>query len=405
VQTRVLQLTRSALNSAEDDFVQHSMAKYVQALIILLFLLGAFSWSQSVSDVPIDIDVPVHPMPVKASGRVHLLYELHLTNLHAMGLEVTRLEVSDGAVGKLAGYTGPELASLIGHPGASADATGNQVIGGGTRAVMFLDVTFQSPASVPQKLIHRLCFRTQSVDAQDKCIDDVSVPVHLSPAIVLSPPLRGGGWIALNGLSNTAGHRRTLVVVNGKVHLAQRFATDWSRVGSDGLAFRGDPANTANWSPYSAEVLAVADAVVVDVKDGIPDNNPAADKKAIPITLETVGGNYVILDLRNGFYAFYAHLKPKSIRVKVGDKVHRGDVLALLGNSGNSDAPHLHFHVTDGNSPLGAEGVPFVFESFEQQGFLSSKNQLISGGWKPDPKNITRVQNEMPGDNAVVRFP
>jgi len=149
----------------------------------------------------------------------------------------------------------------------------------------------------------------------------------------------------------------------------------------------------------------VADAVAVDVKDGIPDNNPAADKKAIPITLETVGGNYVILDLRNGFYAFYAHLKPKSIRVKVGDKVHRGEVLALLGNSGNSDAPHLHFHVTDGNSPLGAEGVPFVFESFEQQGFLSSKSQLISGGWKPDPKNITKVQNEMPADNAVVRFP
>jgi len=193
--------------------------------------------------------------------------------------------------------------------------------------------------------------------------------------------------------------------VNGKVHLAQRFATDWSRVGSDGLAFRGDPANTANWSPYGAEVLAVADAAVVDVKDGIPDNNPAADKKAVPITLETVGGNYVILDLRNGFYVFYAHLKPGSIRVKVNYTVHRGDVLALLGNSGNSDSPHLHFHVTDGNSPLGAEGVPFVFDSFEQQGFLSSKSQLISGGWKPDPKNVTRVQNEMPADNAVVRFP
>jgi len=46
-----------------------------------------------------------------------------------------------------------------------------------------------------------------------------------------------------------------------------------------------------------------------------------------------------------------------------------------------------------------------VFDSFEQQGFLSSKSQLISGGWKPDPKNVTRVQNEMPADNAVVRFP
>jgi murein DD-endopeptidase len=382
----------------------YSIVRHVRALFVSLFLVGTSSWSQSVSDVPADIDVPVHPIPVKANGKVHLLYELHLTNFRTLDLEVTRLKVSDGSEGKLAEYTGPELAALIGHPGVSVDATRNQVIGGGTRAVVFLDVTFASQANVSQKLIHRLCFRAQGASAEDKCLDDVSVPVHLGPAIVLGPPLRGEGWVALNGLSNSSGHRRTLVVVNGKVHMAQRFATDWSRVGSDGLAFRGDPANTANWSPYGAEVLAVGDAVVVDVKDGIPDNNPAADKKAVPITLETVGGNYIILDLRNGFYAFYAHLKPGSIRVKINDKVHRGDVLALLGNSGNSDAPHLHFHVTDDNSPLGAEGVPFVFDFFEQQGFLSSKSQLISGGWKPDPKNVTKVQNEMPADNAVVRF-
>ena len=156
--------------------------KYVHALIVSSFLVGTFGWSQSVSDVPIDIDVPVHPMPIKTNGKVHLLYELHLTNLRTLSIEVTRLEVSDGSVGKLAEYTGPELAALIGHPGVSAEATGNQVIGGGTRAVAFLDVTFASQASVPQKLIHRLCFRTPSAGAQDKCIDDVSVPVHLSPA-------------------------------------------------------------------------------------------------------------------------------------------------------------------------------------------------------------------------------
>jgi murein DD-endopeptidase len=134
------------------------------------------------------------------------------------------LEVSDGSVGKIAEYTGPELAALIGHPGVSADATGNQVIGGGTRAVVFLDVTFASQANVPPKLIHRLCFRTPSAGAQDKCIDDVSVPVHLSPAIVVSPPLRGEGWVALNGLSNSSGHRRTLVV---GFHPSAPFAPPW----------------------------------------------------------------------------------------------------------------------------------------------------------------------------------
>jgi murein DD-endopeptidase MepM/ murein hydrolase activator NlpD len=152
-------------------------------------------------------------------------------------------------------------------------------------------------------------------------------------------------------------------------------------------------------------VLAVADAVVADAKDGIPDNNPASDTKAVPINLETVGGNYLILDLRNGFFAFYAHLKPGSLRVNTGDKVHRGQVIASLGNSGNSDAPHLHFHVSDDNSPLGAEGVPYVLDSFVQQGILSSKSQLVSGGWRGDPRSAMKVQREMPVENAVITLP
>ncbi len=85
----------------------------------------------------------------------------------------------------------------------------------------------------------------------------------------------------------------------------------------------------------------------------------------MPITLETVGGNYVALDLGGNRFAFYAHLQPGSIKAKVGDRVRKGQVLALLGNSGNSTEPHLHFQVTDGNSPLGSEGLPYVFDSGE----------------------------------------
>ena len=207
-------------------------------------------------------------------------------------------------------------------------------------------------------------------------------------------------------MSNTSSHRRTLLVVNGKARIAQRFATDWTRIGADGLAFRGDPSKNANWSAYGTEVLAVANATVADVNDGIPENDPTADNKAVPITLDNAAGNYVILDLGNGYFALYAHLQPGRIRVKIGDKVKRGQVLALLGNSGNSDAPHLHFHITDGNSPLGAEGVPYVIESFEMEGILPSKGLLIEGGWKPQPgAMIDKRRLEIPIENAVVRFP
>lgn len=76
--------------------------------------------------------------------------------------------------------------------------------------------------------------------------------------------------------------------------------------------------------------------------------------------------------------------------MKVGDRVRRGQVIGLVGNSGNSTAPHLHFHITDGNSPLESEGVPYLLESFEVQ--------TAPGTWEGR-------QNQLPLQNARVRFP
>ena len=380
------------------------MTRVVFRIAPAVLAVCIFSWGQPPSDIPIDIEIPFHPIPVKAEGKVHLLYELHLTNFRSQTLILSRIDI-EAETGRLAEHTGDALSGLIAHPGAAAGTNLNESIPGGTRTVVFLDVTLDGRAVAPRELSHRLCFKAENTNGQDRCINHVQLPVNRVEAILLAAPLRGAGWVALNGLSNNSSHRRTFVVVNGKLHLAQRFATDWSRIGTDGLAFRGDPSNLANWSPYGADVLAVSDAVVADAKDGIPDNNPASDTKAVPINLETVGGNYLILDLGNGFFAFYAHLKPGSLRVKTGDKVRRGQAIASLGNSGNSDAPHLHFHVSDGNSPLGAEGVPYIIGSFVEQGLLSSKSQLASGGWHGDPGNAIKLQHEMPVENAVVTLP
>ena len=98
-------------------------------------------------------------------------------------------------------------------------------------------------------------------------------------------------------------------------------------------------------------------------------------------------------------YAFYAHFRKGSIPVKVGDRVKRGDLLGKLGNSGNSSAPHLHFHISDANSPLGSEGLPYSFQSFEVQG--------KGWGWKPGSTNSTseKREMEMPLELEVIRFP
>ena len=110
-----------------------------------------------------------------------------------------------------------------------------------------------------------------------------------------------------------------------------------------------------------------------------------------------------------------------SVRVKAGDIVTEGQVLGLMGNSGNSDLPHLHFQiVTDTASFLGAEGYPHVYRSFDVIGQVNvtlaterfaSPGQAMGKVWSGfgDLIEFSRVpvsqQNQLPENNAVVRFP
>jgi murein DD-endopeptidase MepM/ murein hydrolase activator NlpD len=101
----------------------------------------------------------------------------------------------------------------------------------------------------------------------------------------------------------------------------------------------------------------------------------------------------VIVDIGNKKYACYAHMIPGSIRVKKGDTVAEGQIIGLMGNSGNSDLPHLHFQiVTDNPSFLGAEGYPHVYRSFDEIGTVNrtlAEEKLSIPGY-----SITRVWGE-----------
>lgn len=134
--------------------------------------------------------------------------------------------------------------------------------------------------------------------------------------------------------------------------------------------FSGDPRDVRSYHAYGAEVRSVADATVVRVKHGLPDNIPrtaAGFETAVPVTMETVAGNSVVLDLGDGQYAYYAHLKPGSVRVRTGDRVRRGEVVGAIGNSGDAREPHLHFQVTNGADILASEGLPYVIDRFRMK--------------------------------------
>lgn len=338
--------------------------------------------------VPMDVGVPIPPMAVRGhGGAMNLAYEIHLTNASPVELHVSRIEVLNGDGGAaLEAFEGSALNAIlqvVGQgtgQGVGTDAPDHRTIPRGMRGVAFLWVRLNPGVAVPKSLRNRITVDGVSIEN--------TVTVSGDP-IVLGPPLRGSAWLAANGPGNATGHRRAMMPIEGKLQIGQRFAIDWVKVDQNGRTFDGDAKDNKKYFAYGADAIAVMDAPVVSVKDGIPENVPGPDSRAVPITLDTIGGNSVVLDLGGGRYAFYAHLQPGSIKVKPGDKVKRGQVLGLVGNSGNSTEPHLHFHVSNGPSPLGSEGLPYVMESFEVLG-------ATAAGAKT---------NALPMANAVVKFP
>lgn len=345
-----------------------------------------------------DSVMPISPVAFKADGKWHLVYELHVANMDKSDYAFTRIDVVSGDAARktLASFSGSELDGMFSHPGLPGAEKAAKLVPGEFAAV-FMWVTFDTLDDIPPAIAHRISMKIGDYP-EALSVVTLATSVDKDPVVVISPPLTGEDWLAGNGPSNTSLHRRALIPINGRAYISQRFAIDWVQLNPDGKTFTGDPSDNKNYRAYGAEIHAVADGLVTQVKDGIPQNIPGADSRAVPMTLETISGNHVIMDIGNGLYAFYAHMQPGSVGVKVGDKVTRGQVLGLLGNTGNSTEPHLHFQICSANSDLGSEGLPYAFAWFELQG----RGQQ----WKSSGSHAPAVKREMeiPTEDQVVRF-
>ena len=103
--------------------------------------------------------------------------------------------------------------------------------------------------------------------------------------------------------------------------------------------------------------MAVADGTVIERLDTLDNQVPGRLPDPRTVNMNNVDGNHIVLDLGNGFFAFYAHLQKSSVLVKPGQRVKRAQILAKLGNTGNTSGPHLHFHIMDSPSVLGSNGL------------------------------------------------
>jgi murein DD-endopeptidase MepM/ murein hydrolase activator NlpD len=143
--------------------------------------------------------------------------------------------------------------------------------------------------------------------------------------------------------------------MNGTTAIPQRFAVDFALLGDDGRLFSGQGTSLSEWYAFGSPVLAVASGRVAFAADGQEDRPPFGAGAAV-LEPKDATGNTVILDLGQGRFATYAHLQAGSVRVATGDRVAAGALLGRIGNSGHSLGPHLHFHLSDADSPLAGEG-------------------------------------------------
>jgi hypothetical protein len=253
---------------------------------------------------------------------------------------------------------------------------------------------------------------TVSIGGTTAALDGMA-PVRTAPGppVVLGPPVRPGIWYASDGCcSRPTHHRRGLAPVNGTLMVPQRFAVDWFMLDSQHRAWEGDPSKLSSYMSFEQPVIASADAQVVDVQDGLPDNGSLPDPPPIP-PIENTVGNHVILKVRDGLYLLYAHLEHGTVDVHEGQTVRRGQVLGKIGSSGNSTTPHLHFQVMTTATFFPTDSPPFVFDRFQLLGTITDRIWDDNLGLQPNgtlpfqaaPRPGRRT-DEMPLDRDVVRF-
>ncbi len=223
-------------------------------------------------------------------------------------------------------------------------------------------------------------------------------------AISVGFPLRGE-WAAIQ----TPAHQ---VPSHGTDYLAQTYGYDftrfaWSKGQPEKFATRGNIAyllgrtRLEDCFAWSQPIHSPFEGTVVAAEDGWPErktvhllsdlfvvlrNEYFFDEKKTA-DLRPVTGNFVIIEGRDCF-ALIAHARTGSIRVAKGERVDIGQKLCEVGHSGNSTAPHLHFHLMDSFDPRVAKGIPCCFEQYEA---------FRDGEWR-------QVTDGMPGRFEPIRF-
>ena len=412
-----------ALNCFHSDTESSHLENYRMCLCTLLrrTIVGAaltLSFASAAAHAaenptPLILSVQDAPVPFTGSdGNTHLVYELCMLNFSSGDIAVQSLDIlaDDKVIQTMDSAT---IATRL-QPVGLRDSTGT--LAKSTQALLFLHITLPGGAAVPHRLTHRITtFIAAAPPAfQHLILTGGETAPDRQTVAVIHPPLAGDNYVSADSCCDSSRHMRAALGVNNHVWLAQRYAVDWEQLDSHDRIYSGPREKLESYTIFGKPVLAVADATVVSVVDGLPEQTPG--KYPEGISLDEADGNSVILRLDDPHlgghvFAMYAHMQPSSIRVHPGDKVHVGEILGLVGNTGNSLAPHLHFQLMAEPSSLASNGLPYAIHSFAITAQIPGTEVFdeAEANGTPIPHhmlpNARPVEKALPLDQFIISFP
>ena len=180
---------------------------WVDLLFVLLLL--STGWARE-RGPRVDVVCPAPPTAVAVGKSNVLVYELHVTNFDTVPLTLERMELYADRSVALMTLAGEKLAAAMTRvgaamamsSGANAVAPDTRTIDPGGRNVIFLWVPLPLDQRVPMAVRHRLTFSVQSAgttNPTETTLEDFQVAVSQEAVAKLSPPFRGGIWVAGDG--------------------------------------------------------------------------------------------------------------------------------------------------------------------------------------------------------------
>lgn len=221
----------------------------------------------------------------------------------------------------------------------------------------------------------RYTFRFATADYKKRTKQEVMVkPVFPTHKTVHALPIKSMSMLD-DGNDFYSHHRRIdnnhfVAIKLGIKTNSGRYAMDFMPTNGAGELSKNGGKKLEDYYGFGTPILATADGEVVSVESTMTDPQPGKVDYDIKEVLEkklvnVMVGNHVVIKHADGEYGSYMHLKQGSPMVKVGDKVKKGQVIGLLGNSGSSYYPHLHYQLTDGKQWTTARGLPIHFNDYK----------------------------------------